>query len=105
MSDFLFSYGTLQLESVQLSLFGRPLTGTPDELPEHRATLLESDEPTERHPIARHTGDAGDCVAGTVFTVTLEELGRADEYEPPPYERRAVHLRSGIVAWAYLDSR
>jgi gamma-glutamyl AIG2-like cyclotransferase len=105
MTEFLFSYGTLQLEAVQRTLFGRRLTGTPDELPEHRATLLESDEPAERHPIAKHTGDAGDCVAGTVFTVTLDELARADEYEPPPYQRRSVLLRSGIVAWAYLDSR
>ena len=43
-TELLFSYGTLQLESVQLSTFGRALTGTADALPEYRrvAVVLRS---------------------------------------------------------------
>jgi hypothetical protein len=31
-TEFLFSYGTLQLEAVQMATFGRQLTGTSDAL-------------------------------------------------------------------------
>ena len=35
-TELLFSYGTLQIEAVQLSTFGRKLVGTADELPGSR---------------------------------------------------------------------
>ena len=111
-TEFLFSYGTLQLEAVQMTLFGRPLTGTPDALPEYQTTLLHSDDPATialigatSHPIAKHTGRSADSVSGTLFTLTPAELARADEYETPPYERKAVLLLSGVRAWAYVDGR
>jgi hypothetical protein len=41
----LFSYGTLQQEAVQLSTFGRVLSGQPDELPGFEQGLLPIDDP------------------------------------------------------------
>jgi hypothetical protein len=43
-TELLFSYGTLQLEAVQMATFGRRLAGTPDVLPGFVTTLLEIDE-------------------------------------------------------------
>jgi hypothetical protein len=41
-SEQLFSYGTLQLEAVQLSTFGRKLDGQADEMPRFAVTMLRS---------------------------------------------------------------
>ena len=41
----LFSYGTLQLERVQLESFGRRLDGMDDAMPGYRQTMLEITDP------------------------------------------------------------
>lgn len=40
-TEHLFSYGTLQLEAVQLSTFGRRLAGHADQLPGYRLAMIE----------------------------------------------------------------
>jgi hypothetical protein len=112
MPELLFSYGTLQLEAVQVANFGRHLTGTKDALPRFEAALIEiSDEATVRlsgkshHAIARYTGRSTDSIAGTVFEVTADELLAADRYEVAEYIRAAVVLESGKRAWAYVDAQ
>lgn len=111
-TELLFSYGTLQLESVQLATFGRRLTGAPDSLPGFARTLVEITDPNvlaasgeTHHPIVAHTGNAADRVSGTVFEVTVEELANADAYEVDDYKRIAVTLSSGARAWVYVDAR
>ena len=110
--EFLFSYGTLQLESVQLATFGRKLAGTPDELPAFARTLVEITDPDvlatsgeTHHPIVAFTGNSADSVSGTVFEVTVQELANADTYEVDDYKRVAVTLASGVRAWVYVDAR
>ncbi len=44
MSQYLFSYGTLQSSEVQLALFGRELNGAADELPGYRKLEVEIDD-------------------------------------------------------------
>jgi hypothetical protein len=112
MTELLFSYGTLQLEPVQIANFGRRLTGTKDALAGFEAALIEiSDEATVRlsgkshHAIARYTGRSTDSIAGTVFEVTADELLAADRYEVAEYIRAAVVLESGKRAWAYVDAQ
>lgn len=105
----LFSYGTLQLERVQLSTFGRRLHGTPDAMVGYR---LEPVEITDPHVIAIsgtsvHTNlvpsdDPADAVEGTVFEITAAELAAADDYEVDEYQRVSVRLRSGIEAFVYI---
>ncbi|HEX8778175.1 MAG TPA: gamma-glutamylcyclotransferase family protein [Rhodanobacter sp.] len=108
-SEYLFSYGTLQGEAVQLATFGRRLTGTPDLLRGYRLDMLAIRDASvvatsgaEHHPIASHTGDAAHAVPGTVFRLTPEELAQADAYEVDDYRRVAVMLASGLQAWMYM---
>ena len=108
----LFSYGTLQLENVQISTFGRPLQGQQDELVGFEQSLITIDDPQivslsgkTHHVIVNFNGDNDSRVAGTVFEITDEELTSADQYEVEPYERVYTTLASGKKAWVYADTR
>jgi len=110
MIELLFSYGTLQQDSVQMASFGRLLKGRADTLPGYRQTLIAITDPEvvrtsgkAYHPIVA-PGDAGDCVPGTVFEITAEELAAADRYEVSDYKRVAARLASGVTAWVYIKS-
>jgi gamma-glutamylcyclotransferase (GGCT)/AIG2-like uncharacterized protein YtfP len=107
----LFSYGTLQQENVQQTLFGRTLAGMPDALPGYASRMLEIVDPEvlatsgERfHPVVMETGNPGDSVAGTVFAITDAELEAADRYEVSDYRRVSVTLVSGAEAWVYVKA-
>jgi gamma-glutamyl AIG2-like cyclotransferase len=106
---YLFSYGTLQTEAVQLSSFGRRLDGAPDALPGYRQSLVEITDPAvlatsgaRFHPIVEPSSNPADEVAGTVFQVTPAELIAADAYEVSDYARVSVRLKSGLEAWVYV---
>lgn len=110
--EFLFAYGTLQLEPVQLATFGRPLAGARDALAQFELVSLKIDDPTvvaisgkSHHTMAKFTGRASDVVPGTVFAVTPAEILSADKYEVAAVKRVAVVLESGVCAWAYVDAR
>ena len=105
----LFSYGTLQLPSVQLANFERLLQGQADSLQGWRQDMVEITDPQvlaesgERfHPILRRTDAPQDAVAGTVFDISAAELLRADSYEVDDYHRIEVQLASGSTAWVYV---
>jgi hypothetical protein len=111
-TELLFSYGTLQFESVQLSTFGRRLAGDPDTLSGYELSQVRIEDPKvvetsgqTHHPIVKFTGSAGNIVRGTVFRITPQELLNADQYEVSAYTRIAVKLGSGATAWAYIDAR
>lgn len=111
-TELLFSYGTLQLEAVQVATFGRLLAGTADALGGFVLVSLPIDDPAvvaisgqAVHTMAAHTGRASDVVTGTVFAVTPAEILSADRYEVPAVARVAVVLQSGTRAWAYVDAR
>ena len=106
----LFTYGTLQLEEVQLDTFGRKLEGRPDILPRYRIVPIRIEDAdfvaksgSADHRNLEFTGNALDSVEGMVFSVTREELEKSDSYEPDGYERVLVQLQSGTKAWIYLD--
>ncbi len=105
----LFSYGTLQLESVQMASFGRLLNGQADTMPHYRKDMIEITDPEvvrtsgERfHPIVSASEDPSDEVEGTLFRITPDELAAADRYEVSDYKRIEVTLKSGLVAWVYV---
>ncbi|HEX5874694.1 MAG TPA: gamma-glutamylcyclotransferase family protein [Pyrinomonadaceae bacterium] len=109
-SENLFSYGTLQMEPVQLAAFGRKLTGQPDALIGYQLeSIATNDHEFEiksgatQHRNLRYTGVASDLVEGTVFQLTKAELKQADTYEPWDYQRVQVELKSGATAWVYLN--
>jgi hypothetical protein len=105
----LFSYGTLQLERVQLSTFGRLLHGTADAMVGYRLEPVEITDPeviaisgTNMHTNLVLSDDPADEVGGTVFEITAAELAAADDYEVDGYERVSVRLRSGAEAFVYI---
>jgi hypothetical protein len=107
----LFSYGTLQQESVQLSTFGRRLQGWPDEIIGFEQSVKRVEDPAfvaasgkADHAIVRHTGRSDSRVSGMVFEVTDDELIRSDQYEPDGYRRVIATLASGGQAWVYADA-
>ena len=111
-TEFLFSYGTLQLEAVQVATFGRQLAGTSDALRGFELVSLKVEDQTvvgisgtAHHTMAKFTGRASDAVPGTVFAVTPGEIQNADKYEVAAVKRVAVVLQSGVRAWAYVDAR
>src|SRR5712691_8739614 len=111
-TDLLFSYGTLQLEGVQMATFGRQLVGTSDALRGFELVLLKIEDQTvvaisgtAHHTMARFTGRASDVVPGAVFAVTPDEIQNADKYEVAAVKRVAVVLQSGVRAWVYVDAR
>jgi hypothetical protein len=83
---WLFSYGTLQQEDVQLATFGRRLEGRADALPAYATSLFE----------------ITDEVAGVAFRITPAELAAADTYEVSAYKRIAIRLKSGLEAFVYV---
>lgn len=105
---FLFSYGTLQQEAVQMSTFGRPLQGEPDELVGFEQSLLKiadlefvAASGQAHHSIVRFNGKTGSRVRGMVFELSEAELVSADRYEPAGYKRISTKLASGKQAWVY----
>ncbi|HJU75574.1 MAG TPA: gamma-glutamylcyclotransferase family protein [Gemmatimonadaceae bacterium] len=104
----LFSYGTLQDESVQMSTFGRFLEGHADELIGYEESLFEIADPEfvatsgkAYHKIVRYNGNSDSRVPGMVFDVTDSELAKSDDYEPEGYKRISARLASGKDAWVY----
>jgi gamma-glutamylcyclotransferase (GGCT)/AIG2-like uncharacterized protein YtfP len=109
----LFSYGTLQQENVQQSVFGRLLQGQRDELLGFKASLVRIEDPQvvaasgqTHYANVTFDGRNESRVRGTVFEITSAELAAADQYEQPAaYKRIAVTLASGKQAWVYVDGR
>ncbi len=111
-SELLFSYGTLQLEPVQMATFGRRLIGTADSLRGFELVSLMIEDPKvvaisgkAEHTMASFTGRDSELVSGKAFAVTLDEIQSADEYEVAAVRRVAVVLESGVQAWVYVDAR
>ena len=108
----LFSYGTLQDKKVQVSTFGRELTGRKDVL----SGYIQTNIPILDQKIAAQSGESyyanasptsnpRDAVSGTVFEITKQELAKADRYEEPAeYRRILVTLKSGEQAWVYVHA-
>lgn len=110
MKEKLFSYGTLQLEKVQIEHFGRKLNAKPDVLEgyEVRDCLIKDTKVVKVsgktiHPIACFTGDPDSKISGMLLEVTSHELQKADKYEVDDYKRVKCTLRSGEQAWVYVQ--
>jgi gamma-glutamyl AIG2-like cyclotransferase len=108
---YLFSYGTLQQEGVQIASFGRLLNGADDALPGFKQSMIEITDPEalrksgkKFHPIVSASDDPSDEVPGMVFEITEAELAGADAYEVSDYKRILARLKSGVDAWVYVKN-
>ncbi len=107
----LFSYGTLQLEHVQIATFGRLLQGHADRLPRFEPALAKIEDPLlaatlgkTHHDNVIFNGRGDSSVSGTAFEITDAELAAADTYERvASYRRISAVLASGKEAWVYVD--
>lgn len=109
MSEYIFSYGTLQKEKVQLELFGRVLTGSGDTLAGYKVSIIEikdelflSKGEQKFQQTVIISNDKNDSIKGMAFEITEEELQAADKYEPDNYKRVKIVLASGKEAWIYV---
>ena len=110
MTEHLFSYGTLQLPSIQLKTFGRILEGHPDILTGYKPGFVKiEDEAVVASSGMTHynnliyTGNNLDEINGIILMVSETELQQADEYEADAdYKRIRVELTSGKTAWVFL---
>jgi gamma-glutamylcyclotransferase (GGCT)/AIG2-like uncharacterized protein YtfP len=107
--ESLFSYGTLQIKSVQVETFGRELKGKKDTLIGYVLSEVKIKDQAvinassiDIHPIIKFTGKSSDAVEGTVFSITASELQQADDYEVDEYIRVSAKFKSGQKAWAYV---
>lgn len=109
---YLFSYGTLQLEKVQLENYGRVLVGKKDILRAYRIeNLLITDETVIRksekdiHPVAVKTNNINDFIEGVIFEISDAELLETDKYEVSDYKRVLETFESGNKAWIYVTRK
>lgn len=109
MNEYLFSYGTLQKDKVQLETFGRLLNGSKDTLTGYKlSTIKITDEDVlskseqEYHLIAIPSELETDTIDGVIFEITHEELLAADGYETDAYKREKPTFKSGREAWVYV---
>lgn len=96
---YLFSYGSLQEEAVQLNLYNRVLAGKKDYL---EAFAFSNQKIASLYPIIFKTDNLTDRIVGMVFEISEEELLITDEYEGDSYRKVQVKLKSGIIAWCYV---
>jgi gamma-glutamylcyclotransferase (GGCT)/AIG2-like uncharacterized protein YtfP len=106
----LFSYGTLQLDSVQLATFSRRLVGVADRLPGYRLTRVPIIDPQRAkvHGTSHYANvvpaDTSTAeVSGTLLEINDAELDLVDGYERlDGYSRIQVTVASGRRAWLYV---
>jgi len=100
-TEYLFTYGTLQQENIQLTVFSRTLSGFNDTLLGYK---LSDEKVVGVYPVMQCSDDPADFVNGRVYMCSNEEILGVDKYEGPAYKRIKVVLNSGKSAWAYISS-
>ena len=105
----LFSYGTLQLDTVQLESYGRLLNGEKASLKQYKLDKLKITDTKvlkasgkKFHPIALKTNNVNDSIEGTIFKITEKELIETDKYEVSDYKRILETFSTGEKAWVYI---
>nr|WP_297706934.1 gamma-glutamylcyclotransferase family protein [uncultured Eudoraea sp.] len=100
-TEYLFTYGTLQEENIQLTVFSRTLSGFSDTLIGYK---LSDEKVVGVYPVMQSSNEPADFVNGRVFMCSKKEILEVDKYEGPAYKRVKVVLNSGKSAWAYISS-
>lgn len=106
----IFSYGTLQMETVQRALFGRVVAMADDVLLGYESVPIEIDDPdviefsgSTTH-LALVPGAPDAAIAGKVLEVGDADFAAVDAYEGVNYRRVDAQLASGSRAWVYVKA-
>ncbi|MBP4138535.1 gamma-glutamylcyclotransferase family protein [Flavobacterium geliluteum] len=104
--EHLFSYGTLQSKEIQMQVFNKLLTGTPDQLTGYKLKDLKIEEEfgMTDYFVATASENSSDKIEGIVFKISSKDLAKADLFESNAYKRVQITLKSGLVAWIYIES-
>ena len=98
MSDiYIFSYGTLGDEPIQVEIFGERIEPKPDSI--QNFVVRDLIEESGIYPIAYHK--KGQELRGNLLRVNAQQLENADEYEGPSYVRSLIDTKGGFQAWLY----
>lgn len=95
----MFSYGSLQDEDIQRTLYQRKLLGFKSTLKGYR--LLDN-KIESKYPIISKTNNSNEAITGIAFEISSEEVLITDHYEGNNYQRVEVKLESGHTAWCYV---
>lgn len=98
----LFTYGTLQDETVQQMLFNKKIKGIPDSIIgfDKKEINLEGNI----YPILIKNQKSLEKIKGTCYNLSESDILICDEYEGCEYKRITTKLTSGIKAWVYISS-
>ena len=103
---YLFSYGTLQDEEIQMELYGTVLLGIEDAI---KGFVLKSITLTDQfgnkkdYLIGDYSGRKDDIVKGIVYSISEGQLALTDFYEGPSYKRISVVSENGRECWLYVE--
>lgn len=102
----LFSYGSLRSKQIQIQLFNKVLTGTKDQLLGHKLKSLQIEEEfgMADYVVAIPTEGTSDPIHGVVYNISSSDLAKVDTFESNAYKRVQVTLKSGTVAWIYIEN-
>ncbi|MEO8535629.1 MAG: gamma-glutamylcyclotransferase family protein [Flavobacterium sp.] len=102
----IFTYGTLKSKAIQMQVFNKLLTGTPDQLTGYKLKGLQIEEEfgMADYFVATPSENPQDFVRGVVFDITNHDLAKADQFESNAYKRVEIKLKSGITAWIYIEN-
>lgn len=104
--EYLFSYGTLKSKEIQMKVFNKLLNGTHDQLLGYKLKDLQIEEEfgMADYFVATPSENPSDFIKGMVFSVTNLDLAKADQFESNKYKRVQIKLKSGTIAWIYIES-
>ena len=102
----LFSYGTLRSKQIQMQLFNKLLKGTQDQLLGYKLKSLQIEEEfgMADYVVAVPSEDSSDPIHGIVYNISPSDLAKVDIFESNAYKRVEVTLKSGVVAWIYIEN-
>ncbi|WP_166922072.1 gamma-glutamylcyclotransferase family protein [Flavobacterium poyangense] len=102
----LFSYGTLRSKEIQMQIFNKLLNGKADQLSAYKLKDLKIEEEfgMADYFVAVPSENPSDSIKGIVYTISNEDLTKADQFESNSYRRVRITLKSGTIAWIYIES-
>jgi len=105
--ELLFSYGTLRSKQVQMQIFNKVLSGTPDQILGFKLKSLQIEEEfgMADYVVAVPSESLEDIIHGVAFEVSNPELLKVDQFESNSYKRVQVKLQSGRTAWVYTENK
>lgn len=101
MTENLFVYGTLKEPKIQQELLGRILIGQNDTIENYELSSIKIEN--HNYPLLKEA--IGKSVTGKVFTINKEDFKALDFYETDAYTRLEKKLKSGKIAWVYLENK